>query len=1281
MPTSAAENTAAATSASAELLLGQLNYPAELPVVERRDELLEAISASQVLIVAGETGSGKSTQLPKLCLEAGRGREGLIGHTQPRRLAARSIAERLAEETETKVGDQIGFTVRFNDRVSNQTLIKVMTDGILLAELQRDRLLRRYDTLIIDEAHERSLNIDFILGYLKQLLPRRPDLKVIITSATIDTERFSEHFDNAPVVEVSGRSFPVETRYEPLSDPLGGNGLSEVDGICKAVTALSREGEGDMLVFLAGERNIREAADALSDLNLHQTEIFPLYARLSSAEQHRVFQAHKGRRIVLATNVAETSVTVPGIRYVIDPGNARISRFNQRTKVQRLPIEKISQASADQRAGRCGRIGPGICVRLYAEDDYDARPEFTDPEIRRTNLASVILQMASLGLGDVAAFPFLDPPDHRNIVDGINLLEELHALNPEHEFTKQWLTPTGRELAKLPIDPRFGRMILEAADNGGLNEVLIIVAGLSIQDPRERPSNTQGEADNSHARFADENSDFIALLNLWRYLQSERKKRSSNQFRRLCHREFINYNRVREWQDTHKQLRETIKDLGYTSGSNKANHDTIHRALLAGLLSHIGTKDVKHERKLKQDAERNKAKGRRRSSGPSEYLGARGSRFAIGRRSTLSKAAPKWLMAAELIETNRLWASMAAPIDPSWAESQAEHLLTYSYGPPDWNSDDGVATCVESATLYGLPLISGRRVTVGSVNPELARELFIHHALVESDWSTHHDFVNHNADLVADMEEFEARSRRRDLLVEQERLHAFFDQRLPSDVTSGAHFAAWWKTTSKTEPELFHLSIADLLEPDAAPIDPDQFPDSWPVGGSELELAYAFDAASHLDGISLHVPVELLPQLDREPFTWSVPGQRLELVAALLRSLPKDMRKGLTPVADTAAAIVDQLDPAEGGSITQSLAQRLGKEVGIRISVDDFDWDRVPEHLRLTFRVINSDRELLAEGKSLAEVQRILDDQSKQAVAELSAQGNDLERSGLRAWDFGDLPMEVTTETAGHKVVAYPSLVDDGDSVSIRYLTSIDERADVHWDAVRRLLRFRLPSPLRRLDRELSQQTKLQLLSPPAQSKAQWYDDAVNAVLDAIMIDFGSSPLTAAGFEQLTAHAADRFNADLTVAAHAVEHLVASALPVEHELDALSNASFDVSVRDASAHYRRLAFPGMALRHGLGRLHDVARYLDGLTYRLSRLAENPQLDLTKAADCVAVEQRYRELVKQLGPTDELDDIRWQIEELRILLFAQHLRASDAPKVSRQRIDRSLAAVARQGGIA
>jgi ATP-dependent helicase HrpA len=886
-----------------------IDYPDSLPVSQRRDDIAKAIAENQVVIVAGETGSGKTTQIPKICLELGRGVRGLIGHTQPRRLAARTVAERIAEELRSELGETVGYTVRFTDQVSDGTLVKLMTDGILLAEIQRDRMLRRYDTLIIDEAHERSLNIDFILGYLRQLLPRRPDLKVIITSATIDPERFAQHFATddgvpAPIVEVSGRTFPVEMRYRPLTVDVGDQTFDRdpVDAVCEAVEELSGEGDGDILVFLSGEREIRDTADALRDRRLRGTEIVPLYARLSAAEQHKVFTPHTGRRVVLSTNVAETSLTVPGIRYVVDPGTARISRYSVRTKVQRLPIEPISQASARQRSGRCGRVAEGICIRLYSEEDFEARPAFTEPEILRTNLASVILQMTALGLGDIAAFPFVQPPDPRAVRDGIGLLEELGAIERKAQNEQPVLTAVGRELAQIPVDPRMARMLVEAHRNGCLAEVLVIVSALSIQDVRERPAEFQQAADEKHARFTVENSDFLAFLELWKYLREQRNELSSNQFRKMCRNEFLHWLRIREWQDLHGQLRQITRGLGWDTTDTPAGEAAIHQSLLAGLLSHIGLRE-----------------GDKR-----DFLGARGSRFAVFPGSSLFKKPPRWVMAAELVETSRLWARMSARIEPEWAEKLAPHLVKRTYSEPHWSSKRGAAMAYERVTLYGIPLVARRAVTYSTIDPETSRDLFIRHALVQGEWQTQHKFFHANRALLEDVEELEHRARRRDILVDDDTLYDFYDQRVGPEAVSARHFDSWWKVARRKNPDLLTFTQATVVNAESAAVLGGEYPDAWRQGDMQFPLTYQFEPGTEDDGVTARIPIALLAGLRPVGFDWLVPGMRVELVTALIKTLPKTLRRQVVPAPDFAAAALAAVKP-RSEPLTMAMARELSR--------------------------------------------------------------------------------------------------------------------------------------------------------------------------------------------------------------------------------------------------------------------------------------------------------------------------------------------------------------------
>ncbi|MDT5328485.1 MAG: ATP-dependent helicase HrpA, partial [Mycobacterium sp.] len=1010
-----------------------ITYP-DLPVSERRDEIAKAINEHQVVVVAGETGSGKTTQLPKICLELGRGIRGTIGHTQPRRLAARTVAQRIADELHTPLGEAIGYTVRFTDQASDRTLVKLMTDGILLADIQRDRRLLRYDTLILDEAHERSLNIDFLLGYLRELLPRRPDLKVIVTSATIEPGRFAAHFGGAengsgggaPIVEVSGRTYPVEIRYRPLEVVVTASTGDDPDdpdhevvrtelrdpteAIVDAIHELESEPPGDVLVFLSGEREIRDTAEALRAALKH-TEVLPLYARLPTAEQQRIFAPHTGRRVVLATNVAETSLTVPGIRYVVDPGTARISRYSRRTKVQRLPIEPISQASAAQRAGRSGRVAPGVCIRLYAEEDFESRPRYTDPEILRTNLAAVILQMAALQLGEVEVFPFLDPPDKRSVRDGVQLLQELGAFD-QHGA----ISGLGRRLAKLPLDPRIGRMILQADAEVCVREVLVLAAALSIPDPRERPADREEAARQKHARFADEHSDFVSFLNLWRYLGEQRKERTGNSFRRMCREEFLHYLRIREWQDLVGQLRSIARDMGIreSTDAEPADPARVHAALTAGLLSHVGVRE-----------------GETR-----EYQGARNSRFVLAPGSVLTKRPPRWIVVADLVETSRLYGRIAARIEPEAVERVAGDLVQRTYSEPHWGARRGEVMAFERVTLYGLPLVVRRRVGYASIDPQVARELFIRHALVEGDWQTRHHFLRDNARLLEELAEMEERARRRDLVVGEDEIYALYDARVPADVVSARHFDAWWKKQRQRTPDLLTFTRDDLLRND----DPDaDRPDTWQAGDLSLPVTYRFEPGAPDDGITVHVPVEVLARLGGDEFAWHVPALREELITALIRSLPKDLRRNFVPAPDTARAVLATLDP-DGAPLLEALQGELRRRSGVLVPIDAFDLDKVPAHLRVTFAVETADGTEMARGKDIDALQERLATPVRQAVA--GAVAGDLERTGLRLWpdDLDDLPRTVERTTGSHTVRGFPALVDAGTAVDVRVFATQAEQ-------------------------------------------------------------------------------------------------------------------------------------------------------------------------------------------------------------------------------------------------
>ncbi|MGF6883034.1 ATP-dependent helicase HrpA [Nocardia sp. GAS34] len=1467
-------------------------YPEQLPVSARREDIAAAIAANQVVVIAGETGSGKTTQIPKICLELGRGIRGTIGHTQPRRLAARTVAERIAEELGTELGDVVGYTVRFTDQASDRTLIKLMTDGILLAEIQRDRMLRRYDTIIIDEAHERSLNIDFLLGYLKQLLPRRPDLKVIITSATIDPELFARHFGStpdtapapsgsgrsepgigenssprsesalrpesdekgaepetaagesggtqteprsdagnaAPIVEVSGRSYPVEVRYRPLSleipvtsqDPDDEDteivDRDPTDAIGDAVRELLAEGDGDILVFLSGEREIRDTADSLRDMRLPRTEILPLYARLSAAEQHRVFEPHTGRRVVLATNVAETSLTVPGIRYVIDPGTARISRYSMRTKVQRLPIEPISQASARQRSGRCGRVADGIAIRLYSEDDFDARPQFTEPEILRTNLAAVILQMTALGLGDIEGFPFVEPPDGRAIRDGIALLEELGALARRDDAPRRgaepgdlMLTPIGREMAQIPVDPRMARMLVEAQRGGCLPEVLVVVAALSIQDVRERPVEHQQAADTKHARFTVEGSDFLAYLRLWDYLREQRRSLSSNQFRRMCRDEFLHYLRIREWQDLHGQLRTITRGLGWhpdgdreesgdaavtseaqaerggnrggsdgrgspagsrrnrgsahgngesdrgsgepvrsgrtgrdtgnsrgggetdraeresgrtgsragdhvntgsnrrtsernaesdrragESGRNSAGHGdqgsggysdagrtgggsaragdpkrtgraailmvdseseslpwdvtSIHQALLAGMLSHIGVREAETR----------------------EFLGARNAKFMIFPGSSLAKKPPRWVMAAELVETSRLWGRTAARIEPEWAERLAGDLVKRTYSEPHWSIKRGAAAAYERVTLYGIPLVTQRRVDFGRIDPELSRELFIRHALVQGEWQTRHDFFARNRELLEDVADLEHRARRRDILVDDEVLFEFYDRRIPADIVSVRHFDSWWRKAQRTDPSLLDFTASTVVNEDAAVLDPAAYPDSWRQGELSFPLTYQFEPGQDDDGVTAHIPVAQLAHVRAVGFDWLVPGMREELAAALIKTLPKHLRRVVVPAPDYGRAALARLTP-RAEPLRTGLARELSQLGSVTIRPADLDPAALPDHLRMTFAATTPDGTIVDRGKDLAGLKSRLADQVSKSVSRATAAA---ERPPAAVWtseSLGALPATVRREVGGQTITGYPALVPEGEGVAVRVLPSPAAQAAAMRTGTRVLLLNQLPSSVRTATAGLRPADRLALSQNPSGSLEALIEDCRACAVDELIAEFGGPVRDPGEFAALLDRIRPRFGAAVAEVVKLIVPVLAQAHRVRAELTGVADREIADDVRQQ---LDELVFAGFATEFGTARLRELPRYLQAAALRLEALPASAPRDHQGMAELDRVHAAYQRLLESLPEARrtgrDITEIWWMIEELRVSLFAQQL-GTPYP-VSAKRIERTITAV-------
>ncbi|EPF7613932.1 ATP-dependent RNA helicase HrpA [Vibrio cholerae] len=1212
----------------------KIEYPALLPVSQKRDDIAQAIAHHQVVIVAGETGSGKTTQLPKICAELGRGKYGLIGHTQPRRLAARSVANRIAEEMETELGGFVGYKVRFTDQISDQTQIKLMTDGILLAEIQNDRFLNQYDTIIIDEAHERSLNIDFILGYLKQLLPRRPDLKVIITSATIDPERFSKHFSNAPIIEVSGRTYPVEVRYRPLAgDDDSESDRDQLEGIFQAVDELCDEGLGDILIFMNGEREIRDTADALSKRNLRDTEIVPLYARLSAGEQNKIFQPHAGRRIVLATNVAETSLTVPGIKYVIDPGTARISRYSYRTKVQRLPIEPISQASANQRKGRCGRTEEGICIRLYSEEDFLSRPEFTDPEILRTNLASVILQMTALGLGDIEAFPFVEAPDKRNIQDGVRLLEELGAINDQIKDPKKRLTESGKQLARLPIDPRLARMVLEASKLGCLKEVMIIASALSIQDPRERPSDKQQASDEKHRRFNHEDSDFLTLVNLWHYIGEQQKALTSNQFRRQCKLDYLNYLRVREWQDVYTQLHQSTREMGFKLNDEPGSYHAVHSAILVGLLSHIGMKDQ----------EKN------------EYHGARNARFNIFPASGLFKKQPKWVMSAELVETSKLWARVVAKIEPDWIEPLAKHLIKRSYSEPHWSKKNAAVMAYEKVMLYGIPIVPKRLVNYGTIDPVLSREIFIRSALVEGDWETKHAFFKQNRALLAEVEELEHKSRRRDILVDDEELFQFYDQRVGTEVVSGRHFDAWWKTASRKTPDLLSFEKEMLFKGDTSHITDLDYPNFWHQGNLKLKLSYQFEPGENSDGVTVHIPLPILNQVEPHGFDWQIPGLRHELVVSLIKSLPKTLRKNFVPAPNYADAFLARVTPFEM-PLLDAMEKELRRMTGVTVLREDWKLDQLPAHLKITYRAVDHRNRKLNESCDLHELKESLKEKVQETLSQVA--DDDIEQRDLHTWSFGELPKVYQQKRGGFEVRAYPALVDKKDSVEIKLFETEQEQLSAMRAGQRRLILLNVPSPIKYLHANLPNKSKLGLYFNPYGKVLDLIDDCIACGVDKLIEERGGMVWEPQAFEALKEHVRAELGDTVVEIAKQVEAILTTAYNINKRLKGKVDFTMAFALSDVKAQIEGLIFSGFATECGWKRLPDILRYMRAIERRMEKLPVDPNKDRLHMLKIESVANKYKELLnkipKGMAIPDNVREIRWMLEELRVSYFAQQL---------------------------
>jgi len=1224
--------------------LPQPTYPEDLPVVARREEIARAVASNPVIIVCGETGSGKTTQLPKICLELKRGAAGLIGHTQPRRIAARTVAARIASELKSPLGHAVGYKVRFSDRLSADTYVKLMTDGILLAETQGDRDLRAYDTLIIDEAHERSLNIDFLLGYVKQLLPRRPDLKVIVTSATIDAERFSRHFGSAPVIEVSGRMYPVEVRHRNLDSRDEDQQEQDMEqAVVDAVDEVTRgRAPGDVLVFLPGEREIRETAELLRKHHPPGAEILPLFARLSFEEQERVFKPGGARRIVLATNVAETSLTVPGIRYVVDTGLARVNRYSYRNKVEQLQVEKISRASAQQRAGRCGRVGPGVCVRLYSEEDFQGRPEFTDPEILRSSLAAVILRMKSLRIGDVESFPFLDPPAPKAIADGYQLLAELGAVDEEKR-----LTEIGAQLAKLPIDPRVARMILAARGENCLREVLVIAAALSVQDPRERPFERQEAADRAHARFVDERSDFMGFLKLWNFFEeANRHKKSNRKLVDLCHENFLSHRRLREWREIHGQLHAMATEMGMRPNETPATHEQIHRALLAGLLGNLGF----------------------RADESGEYLGARGVKFHVFPGSALRKARAKWVMAAELMETTRLYARCVARIEPEWVEKVAGPLLRHHYFDPHWEKSGAQVVAFDRVTLYGLTVVPKRRVHYGPVNPAEAREIFIRGALVAGDWDTRAPFLAHNRNLVEEVQELEHKARRQDVLVDEHAIFSFYDDIVPANIHNGAAFERWRRDAERQNAKLLFLNREFLMRHGAADVTDAQFPEALEAAGSRLPLAYRFDPGHPLDGVTVTVPLELLNQLHDATLEWLVPGMLREKVAWHLKALPKQIRRNLVPVPEHVTRFLEWREGAEGrisgAGLREAMAQFVQREVGAPLPADAWEGEKPPPHLMMNIQVVDDAGHELASGRDLGKLRREL---GQAAQLTFSAAEPGIERERVTAWDFGHLPEEIAFTRQGRPLTGYPALVDQGDSVAIRLLDTRGAADAAMRAGVRRLLRLELREQMKQLEKSLPgfQQAALSLrpVIPPDDLR----EDLLTTITDRAFLGEDALPRDEKGFQAQKQRARTRLPAVADAACRMLSAVAAEYQATAQRLGSAGGALSRVA-QELRGQLQRLVYKGFFSATPWEQLANLPRFLKAMQLRLEKYGGNPERDQRHAASIAALWSRYEQRLeknRKAGVSEpKLEEFRWQIEELRVSLFAQELRTPYPVSVKR-----------------
>jgi ATP-dependent helicase HrpA len=1224
-------------------------FESDLPIIQKRAEIADAIAKNQVVILCGETGSGKTTQLPKICLDMGRGIDGMIGHTQPRRIAARSVAARIAEELNCPVGQAVGYKIRFGDRTGDNTYVKVMTDGILLAEIQSDRLLKQYDTLIIDEAHERSLNIDFLLGYLRQLLPKRPDLKIIVTSATIDPQRFSNHFDGAPIITVSGRTYPVEVRYRPLkSEDPEEEDLEQVHGIAMAVDELAQHGPGDVLVFLSGEREIRETAEELAKHHPPQTEILPLYARLSAAEQSQIFKPHGRRRIVLATNVAETSLTVPGIKYVIDTGYARISRYSARTKVQRLPIEPISQASADQRKGRCGRVSEGICIRLYSEADFAARPQFTEPEVLRTNLAAVILQMKTARLGEIEHFPFVERPDPRLIRDGYLTLHELGAVDDENQ-----LTQIGRQLGKLPVDPRIGRMILAADRENCLSEVLVIAAALSVQDPRERPVELQAVADQSHKQFVDETSDFLGYLKIWNFFREKSRHLSNSQLRKQCRQQFLSYLRLREWHEVHQQLHTVVTEMGWKPNQTDPVPDRVHRALLTGLLANVGNK-----------------------TDTSEYAGLRSTKFNLFPGSVLYGVKPKWVMAAELVETNRLYARTVAKVLPEWIERAAVHLIKKTYSEPQWSAQRGDVIAGERVALKGLILVPHRTVCYGPIDPRTAREIFIHFALVEGDFRSQSEFIKHNQSLLHEVRLLQQKTRRRDLLAEIQQRFGFYNSRIPEGIYNTPLFEKWRKQAEQDNPQLLFMKLSDIARPEVSEIQSTDFPDEISLGNLKIELTYLHDTGRADDGITANIPLAILNQVPAAAFDWLVPGWLNEKVVELIRTLPKNIRTRLVPAPDAAAKALAGIQPGDRlGPFLAVISHQLGKLIGELIPQQAFDLNQIPAWLRMNFRVLDAAGKSIAMGRDVAGLRNELGVQARESFAILPPK--EFTRNGLNHWDFGDLPEQIEIHRGSTAFSGFPALIDNKQSVGIRVLDSREASILANRAGVRRLFMLQLGQEMKHLVRSFEHVDQMSLLYKPLGSWAELKEELLATAVDRSLFnpaeDIRSREVfvnkARDGWLGLT-----RASRELNLLAYEIlQNFSRVNLQLEREVPPLLQAA----VTEMRDQLRKLVPKNFLSVTPPDWLQHLPRYISAIDSRYRKLINaglprDQEITGMIRPLSAAYSQRRAAHAARGFYDPQLTQLWWMLQELRVSLFAQDLKT--AFPISVQRVEKQLSLV-------